>query len=81
MDIGQGYEENAMGTKSLNNGSNKKIIVPHLNCNPISTPLQSKHESKPTRENPKPNCNRDRERLTNCCFELLGELFISISYV
>ena len=41
-------------------------IVPFLNCNPLSTPLRSKHESKLTCENPKPNCNRDRERLTNC---------------
>ena len=63
------------GHESLYNNSNHNIIVPYLNCNPISTPLHSKHESKLTRENPKPNCNRDRERLTKCCFELLSDLF------
>ena len=81
MDNGQSYEENAIGTKSLSNDSNQNIIVPHLHCNPISTPIQSKHESKLTRENPKPNCNHDRERLTKWCFELLSELFKLIPYV
>ena len=71
--------------ESLNNdrlqSEHESEIVPYLNCNPLSTPLQSKHESKHTHENPKPNCNRDRERLTNCCFELLSELFTSKHYV
>ena len=48
MDNGQSYEENAIVTKSLNNDSNQNIIVPHLNCNQILTPLQTKHESKLT---------------------------------
>ena len=54
--------------ESLNHNSlqskHESVIVNYLNCNPLSTSLQSKHESRPTRENPKPNCNRDRERLT-----------------
>ena len=74
MDNGQSCQENAIRT-ILDNDSIQNIIVPYLNCNSISTPLQSKHESQFTRENPKPNCNRDRERLTKCCFELLSELF------
>ena len=65
--------------ESLNNDSlqskHESKIVPYLNCNQLSTPLQSKHKSKLTRENPKPNCNRDRERLTKYCFELLSKLF------
>ena len=67
--------------ENLNNDSNRNIIAPYLNCNPISTTLQPKHESKLTRENPKPNCNRDRVRLTKSCFELLSELYDSKHYV
>ena len=62
--MGKAVKKMQSGHESLNAVSNHNTIVPLLNCNPISTPLQSKHESKLTRENPKPNCNRDRERLT-----------------
>ena len=44
-------------------------LAPYLNCNQLSTPLQSKHESKLTYDTPKPKCNRDRENLNltmNC---------------
>ena len=64
--------------ESLNSDSlqakHESEIVPYLNCNPLSTPLHFKHDNKLTRENPKPNCNRDRECLTKYCFELLSEL-------
>ena len=49
-------------------------VVPYQNYYPLSTPLQSKYESKLTHETPKPNCNRDRERLTESYFELVSEL-------
>ena len=52
-------------------------IDSYTNCNPLLAPLQSKHESKLTCENPKPNCNRNRKRLTKKYFVLLSELFNS----
>ena len=68
--------------ESLNKDSlqskHESEIVSCVNCNLL---MQSKHESKLTRENPQPNCNHDRERLTKYCFELLSELFNSKHYV
>ena len=72
----QSEHESLYNDKNLQS-KHESEIIPYPNCNPLSTQLQSKRESKLTRENPKPNCNRDRERPTKCCFELLSELLNS----
>ena len=72
IDNGQSHHENAILTWKLNQrqflqSKHESEIVPSLNSNPLSTLLQSKHESKLKCENPKPNwrapCNNVLSRL------------------